>query len=98
MVWDGKDLQDQLTPDPIQPGLEVFLEKGIHDLCGQAVEVCHHPNVKDFFLMLSLNRLCSSLNPFTLILSQEAFVKSPFSAFLYLPSGTVDGLAKVILT
>ena len=53
-VW-GPLSPDQVAHNPSQPGLECFQGKDIHNLTGQPLPVSHHPHMKNFFLISSLN-------------------------------------------
>ena len=81
----GHLLLDQVAHSSIQPGLECFQGWGIHSFSGQPVPVSHHPHIKNFFLISSLNLCSSHLKPFPLILSLPALTESPSPAFLQAP-------------
>jgi len=74
---------DQVAQSPVQPGLEHFQGGDSHSFSGQPVPVFHHPHGEEFFFLISnLNLPSFSLEPFPLVLSLPALVKSPSPAFL----------------
>jgi len=67
---------DQAAQVPIQPYSEHHQWWGIHNFSRQYVPVPHHPLIKKFFLISSLNLSFFGLKLFPLVLSQLDSLKS----------------------